>query len=374
MKEKSQYAKVATMSEALTAISTLIEISEDGPTFSIVDKQHPNIQVKASNPIRKAEENMDEWKNLWKTLATKENASVKLGTLTNLQVDWPKDSVYAKLSAFLQGEKLSRENFPSTSYTNSSKLNEKIKKDTDSRKIANLAFQAFTLSELLTEQFKQAAMLSSVNMLDSKHLLELLSNVTEGITALLNPVSKVLIQEAINKRIDVRKEVIPAKCYTVKNDLLKIDSFSNLPCGNEEKVEEIIKSIPQTMQLTLPPKLEQMLTTKLDFNGPRWQNQNFRMGNNYNQNEWYKTRYHNANMRRSNRFSYQKNSYNRTQNRDYNTRDQENRNNYKTLDWKKNTDDSFRSYGNRSNRRGRGGRDSRNNYNNRQRNNDYTKQ
>ena len=276
--DKSNYGKIKEMANAMATMSTLIEGDDrKKKDVRVEDTRFPAISLKvnATEP-NKNYGNLQEWIEIWEGLAANsKDFKPLLRPAFQFNFNWNEGSDTEKLTKFLSGPKASVDKFPDKFYTSHTELTALMTKDHDARKMAGIAFNALSLLDIMSEQFKIASSQSSEDKeFDTKLALDMVAKMSEGIGVIITPLAKELMRNSIMSRLGMRTKTVPYNLDAAKRELLRTSPFDTLPFGKEESVIKIVKSVPKAAQIKLPWKIEKTLYNEQDRT-PRFQQKNF---------------------------------------------------------------------------------------------------
>ena len=255
---QTPFQKIKALGNALCNMSTLLKTKPITiPNIEIADIRANNVSLQASLPISSTTTNFEVLSNWWKTKAVYSAAQPPSNTpgQTNAKVNirWPADSDYEKMSKFLAPSKITKTDFPKDFTPKDMDL---ITKDNQARQRAFTAWQTSSILDLLSDMLSAASKYAAPGTAvdNNSLLLQLASQAVTGVAAMLAPHTQHLMEDAITKRFELRSNTIPSKLKSVENKLLGADPFSEKPCGSGESFQQIANDAPQPIQVTLPPQ------------------------------------------------------------------------------------------------------------------------
>ena len=257
----SGYAKTKSMAQALASLSTLVNPS-CSLKVQLGDLKAPSVSISAQDEEEKdfPLTELEEW---WTTKAYKEAAGLPSSKKSSqasakFSVKWTEGSNKEKLTKFLAQPKVTKSDYP-VELTSAS--TETLTAEHKTRTLALQAFQAQAALEMLSKFLKSAlTSQQQEEAFDGALVLQLASEVSQGISSLLETHTHSLVEEAVVKRIELRKEAIPKKFLSLKQKILSSDPFHHLPFGNEVKVQKVLEELPKPLQCHLPSAVFTALT------------------------------------------------------------------------------------------------------------------
>lgn len=97
-------------------------------------------------------------------------------------------------------------------------------------------------------------------------VLRLVREASQGATRLAASLTSSLLEEAVLRRLTVRRAACPSPMKEVGEVIVRTDPFHPLPCGPDSAVRAAVGSLPRPVQLQIPTKVLQSLRGN---NGPR---------------------------------------------------------------------------------------------------------
>ena len=243
--------KVKAMAQALTSLSALVKGAPNAPSVSVGNMHSSYLSVKISDSSN-IKMSTDEVKKFWRVRAASKNASLtnkNTSKIPKISLVWPKGSDSEELSNFLGSAKAVKADFPE--FLNAPNQTE-MNADAKARSAAMTVYQTKSLLDLLTDMLNAATNAKSIEPFDFPMVTGLAAEVTSGISALIQPLTKELCEEAVEKRIALRSAAIPTKLKDIKNQILTSEPLHAAPMGEIESLQSLLKDVPKTLQVTLP--------------------------------------------------------------------------------------------------------------------------
>ena len=94
---------------------------------------------------------------------------------------------------------------------------------------------------------------------DYRSFISTVAEAVKGSAAMLAPLVRDKVQEAVFKRVSLREAAVPKALSSVKLDLVNLEPLSPLPYGSLEGIAAILRSRPPPAQLMLKAGLEDLL-------------------------------------------------------------------------------------------------------------------
>ena len=301
--EDRPFRKIKGMASALASISTLVQDSSTSIKLGDIKPYMITLQAEEKQILSsgQAYEDIIKW---WKAKANNSSAqppSSNNGNSVKFNIVWPKGSENENMSKFLGGGKIGKSDFPDE-FRNDAKL---ITADNKARSLANQAWQVSAVLELLQDCLKAITKEVTTNKeFDNELAWNLVSKVVSGAKALMEPHTQLLIEDSVEKRLEVRSEAIPGKLKAIQKKVMSADPLCPKPCGSSETLQHTIDSMPQPMTLNLPSEFYKMMEKNNEQKKTYKPNWNYKKDKNYRDN-----RYNNKNYFRKGKDNYKNKRY-----------------------------------------------------------------
>ena len=174
-----------------------------------------------------------------------------------LRLDWAKGTAEQATIAFLRGD-------PSCTGTPPSSLQKPSQAvsaaDKEARDQGLRLFSVLSCLEMVAS-FMDAAvvMRQDWSQEDFRSFISTAAEAVRGSAAMLAPLAKDRVQDAVSKRVAFREAAVPKSQSEVKLDLVNLEPLSPLPYGSLEGVAAVLRSKPLPAQLVLRDGAEDIL-------------------------------------------------------------------------------------------------------------------
>ena len=174
-----------------------------------------------------------------------------------LRLDWePGTSEHATVS-FLRGDPSGLGPLPSSLQKPSPAV---LAADKEARAQGLRLFSVSACLDLISSFLDAAvAMPQDWSPEDCKSFFSTVAEAVKGSAALLAPLTKEVVHDAVCKRVALRAAAVPRSLSSVKQDLINLEPLSPLPYGSLEGVAAILRSRPPPAQLVLKGGLEDLM-------------------------------------------------------------------------------------------------------------------
>ena len=255
-------SEVSSMAADLTALSQLLSsCDESAPEVSQVTSSSRNPRLRVSGMGAPSYPDSAEIRCLWDRLSglsrkTSDPDSLKVRP-PKCSVQWPAGSVLSEVQDFLSAPKARKEDFYYRLKVPSARV---LGEDFSSRTSALQSWSVLSLLDVLGGLASSSATAArDLEGFDSAFALDKISGAMKGLSALLVPVVRTQLEEAVSRRLAVRSAAIPKDLDKIRVDLLASSPLHPLPLGDQGALRSMIKEVPLPMQLTLPARLLQAL-------------------------------------------------------------------------------------------------------------------
>ena len=175
----------------------------------------------------------------------------------SLRLDWAPGTAEQATVAFLRGESSSTGSPPSSLQKPSPAI---TTADKEAREQGLRLFSVLSCLELVSA-FLDAAVVMPQDWSheDFRSFIGTAAEAVRGSAAMLAPLAKDKVQDAVAKRVAFREAAVPKALSSVKQDLVNLEPLSPLPYGSLEGIAAILRARPPPTQLMLKGSLEDLL-------------------------------------------------------------------------------------------------------------------
>ena len=220
------------------------------------------LELVVGNPIESPLVSWSDLPALWAIRASGDTAGPRaaedqLRAARPLRLDWAQGTAEQATIAFLRGD-------PSCTGTPPASLQKPSQAvsaaDKEARDQGLRLFSVLSCLELVSS-FMDAAvvMRQDWSQEDFRSFISTAAEAVRGSAAMLAPLAKDRVQNAVSKRVAFREAAVPKSLSEVKLDLVNMEPLSPLPYGSLEGIAAVLRSKPLPAQLVLKDGLEDLL-------------------------------------------------------------------------------------------------------------------
>ena len=172
-------------------------------------------------------------------------------------LDWAPGTPGHALASFLTGPSASEATVP---YPLTKPPAGVLKADSDSRSEAHRLYSVSTCLDVLSALLRAAvAMPQEWSSTDCRSFLATVAESVEGSAALLAPLTRDRVREAVFQRVAFREAAVPKEHSASKADLVTLEPLSPLPYGSLEGVASVVRSRAPPAEVVFPKSMEDLL-------------------------------------------------------------------------------------------------------------------
>ena len=184
-------------------------------------------------------------------------AEDQLRSARPLRLDWAPGTAEQATVAFLRGDSSSTGPPPASLQKPSPAV---TAADKEARDQGLRLFSVLSCLELVSSFLDAAVVMrQDWSQEDFRSFVSTTAEAVRGSAAMLAPLVKDKVQDAVSKRVAFREAAVPKTLSSVKLDLVNLEPLSPLPYGSLEGIAAILRSRPPPAQLVLKGSLEDLL-------------------------------------------------------------------------------------------------------------------